>query len=73
MLEEQERAMQADEDDFFQLRRREEKRGWFRRNKKLDYSSKLEKWELCEVSYKIILYLIKIVRKCPLLAIIFFY
>lgn len=50
MLEEQERAMQADEDDFFQLRRREEKRGWFQRNKKQDYSSKLEKWELCEVS-----------------------
>ena len=50
MLEEQERAMQADDDDFFEFRRREEKRSWFRRNKKKDYSSKLEKWEACEVS-----------------------
>lgn len=49
MLEEQERAMQADDDDFFEFRRKEERRGWFRRNKKQEYSSKLEKWEVCEV------------------------
>ena len=48
MLEEQERAMQADEDDFFEFRRKEERRGWFRK-KKQEYSSKLEKWEVCEV------------------------
>jgi len=48
MLEEQERAMQADDDDFFEFRRKEERRGWFRRNKKQEYSSKLEKWEVCE-------------------------
>lgn len=48
MLEEQERAMQAEEDDFFEYRKKKEKRGFFRRNKKKDYSSKLEKWEICE-------------------------
>lgn len=48
MVEEQERAMQADDDDFFEFRRKEERRGWFRRNKKQEYSSKLEKWEVCE-------------------------
>lgn len=50
MLEEQERAMQGEEDDFFENdTRRNKKTGWFGRNKKKDFSSKLEKWEVCEV------------------------